>query len=138
MYALPKETEDRLEQIAGLPTDRDGNGTAEVKSTTVRRTRSVLGQVRSVGTDLNAPFISPTRDGRMILEWKNGAGGELIIDIPGSPERSVRFLLIETTPNGEETETEAEIGDTWSIQTVVQRLTGNSQTRAEGGQATEP
>ena len=88
MYALPKETEDRLEQIARLPAGWDGNGTAEVNPSTVRRTRSVLEQVRSVGTDLNAPFISPTRDGRMILEWKNGAGGELIIDIPGSPNEA--------------------------------------------------
>ena len=134
MPSLPVEVAMELERLANLPADWDGSGIASLDPTTVERTRFVLRLAFLFGgSDIPVPFISPTRDGRMILEWETEPSRELIIDVPGSPERRIRFLLVEPNKEGEETEIESEISDTWSIQGIVRRLMANLQTEKTTG-----
>ncbi len=129
MPPLSAEIVEQLERLTSKPANWDGNGIVALDPITVERTRYVLELAFLFGgTVLPVPFISPTRDGRMILEWETEPGRELIIDVPESPERHIRFLLVEPNKEGEETEIESEISDTWSIQGIVRRLMASPRT----------
>ena len=132
---LPQEVEEALARIAGLPADWDGHGTVAVDPATIERTEYVL-RVAFLfgGGHLPAPFIGPAYDGRMILEWDDETGKELIVDVPASLDARIRFLLVEPDLEGAETEIEAEISDRWSIQGIMRRLLGNRVTARYTGQ----
>lgn len=123
---IPQEITDRLEYLARLPENWDGDGIGKVTQYTINRAKSVLEVAfATVEGPLPIPFISPAYDGMLVAEWRTAAGKELIIDIPTSPDDSPGFLLVEPQPSGEELETDAEIGDAWSIQKVISRLVAN-------------
>jgi hypothetical protein len=129
MPSLPTAVATELERLSELPANWDGNGITPLNPTTVERTWYVLGLAYLFGgSDLPTPFMSSSRDGRMILEWETEPGRELIIDVPESLESQVRFLLVEPNEEGEETEIESEISDSWSIQGIVRRLMANPRT----------
>ena len=128
MLPLPTEVATELERLANLPANWDGNSVAALDPTMVERTRLVLGYAfRFGGSYLPIPFMSPSREGHMILEWETEPNRELIIDVPEYPEQRIRFLLVEPNKEGEETEIESEISDEWAIQGIVRRLVANRQ-----------
>lgn len=125
---LPEAVEADLSRLAQLPDNWDGAGTAALNESTINRTRLLLGLVFIYGGEhLPFPFLSSAHDGSVILEWETETGNELIIDVPSSPAAPIRFLLVEPTMSGVESEIESEISDIWSIQAIVQRLKGNQR-----------
>jgi hypothetical protein len=134
MPPLPVALDTELERLLRLPANWDGNGIAALAPTTVERTRFVMKLALFFGgSDLPDPFMSSTRDGRMFLEWETEPGRELVMDVPESPERQIRFLLVEPDEEGRETEIESEISDSWSIQGIVRRLMANPRTEGTTG-----
>ena len=126
---LPQQVTEDLARIASLPADWDGHGTAAVAPITIERTEYVLQVAFLFGSGhLPVPFIGPAYDGRMILEWDDATGKELIVDVPGSLDARIRFLLVEPDFEGTETEIEAAISDRWSIQGIIGRFLGNQVT----------
>ena len=73
------------------------------------------------GTALPEPFIAPTSDGGLQVEWKSSTGKELIIEVPPD-EGPSGFLLIEPLPSGEEHETEGTLGQHYSLRALMLRL----------------
>jgi hypothetical protein len=131
MSPLPPEVESELERLSELPTDWDGNGTVALDQATVARARFVLGFAFFFGGEaLPVPFLSPTRDGRLILEWELEPGRELIVDVPKPPDAPIRFLLVEPEADGGEAEIESEISDKWSMQGIVYRFLANRPTQS--------
>ena len=123
MSLLPPKVEADLERLANLPANWDGNGTSALDPATVARARFVLGFAFSFGgEELPVPFLSPSRDGRLILEWELEPSRELILDVSGSPDSPIRFLLVEPEVEGGESEIESEISDKWSMQGIVRRF----------------
>ena len=131
MSRLPSEVEAELERLADLPADWDENGTVALGKATIARTRFVLGFAFFFGGEsLPVPFLSSTRDGRLILEWELGPSRELIMDVPKSPDAPIRFLLVEPEAGGRESEIESEISDKWSMQGIVYRFLANRPTQS--------
>ena len=131
MSPLPPEVENELERLANLPANWDGNGSIALDPATVARARFVLGFAFFFGGEaLPVPFFSPTRDGRLILEWDIEPGRELIMDVPKPPDAPIRFLLVEPEAKGGESEIESEISDKWSMQGIVYRFLANRPTQS--------
>ncbi len=123
---LPESVEADLQRLAALPAGWDGTSIAAVTEITIERSRFFLQLAYRFGRGrLPEPFLSPAYDGRLILEWQAENGNELIIDVPHSPDGHIRFLLVEPTPTGGESEIESEISDEWSTQAIINRLVGS-------------
>ena len=126
---IPQKIEQELLEIAVLPAGWDGNGISAVTPYTANRTRCLLNIAYTWGKQgLPPPFMSPAKDGRMVLEWQNANGKELIVEIPSTEDEAIRFLLVEPTQTGDELEIESEFNDKWSTQTIVSRLLAKPQT----------
>ena len=126
---IPDPVEKQLQHIASLPAGWDDRGISAVTPWTLSRTRCLLNLAYTWGKeDLPALFMSPANDGRIVLEWQNANGKELIVEVPSTHDEAIRFLLVEPTQTGDELEIESEFNDKWSTQTIVSRLLAKPQT----------
>ena len=122
---IPGQILDRLDYLAGLPENWDGEGATAVTEFTINRIKGLLRRAYfAAGVQIPIPFISPAHDGMLVVEWKTETGKELILDVPPD-ETPPGFLLVEPSPSGDEYETDAEIGDEWPIERAIQHLLAN-------------
>ena len=120
--AFPQELSDRLEHLAQLPQNWDSYGGLPISPKAVEQAKAILREVIALGgKDFPLPFIGPSGDGTLVLEWKTPAGQELILDIPLG-EEPLPFLLVEPQGPEGEVETEGVIGKTWPLAEVIRRL----------------
>jgi hypothetical protein len=63
-----------LDRIASLPSDWDGHGSVRPNSTAIERARQFLEDAYLDTTSIGwqAPFISASEEGEIVLEWWNG------------------------------------------------------------------
>lgn len=122
---LPQEILNRLQYLAALQSDWDGEGASQVNRAIIDKVKNLLlnAYIAGDGT-LPSPFIGPTHDGMIVVEWTTDSGNELILDVPPDGA-SPGFLLVEPQASGEEQEIEAEIGDEWPIERVIRKFMGN-------------
>jgi hypothetical protein len=119
---MPPELSERLNRLATLPQNWDSYGAVPMHPKTMNRVRSVLLEILALGGEgLPLPFIAPSPDGGIELEWKTTSNKELMLDIP-PVEGHMAFLLVEPTDSGDEQETEGKIGDLYTLEEVVRRL----------------
>ena len=119
---IPREILDRLDYLATLPPNWDNDGASAVSELTVNRVKQLLRRAYTAGGNrLSVPFISPAHNGMLVVEWKTSTGKELILDVPPN-ETPPGFLLVEPSPSGDEFETDAAIGDEWSIEKVIHQM----------------
>jgi len=122
---LPAEILERLEGLARLSEDWDGEGGLPIAAATIEKLKELLRRAVIVGGDnLPTPFISPSHDGMLVSEWKTESGKELILDVPAG-DNVPGFLLIEHEASGKELETDAELVGEWSIERVIRRFMDN-------------
>ncbi len=92
--ALPKELSDRLDHLAGLPQNWDSYGASPINPKVIQRVRAILREILvSGGEDVPLPFIAPSGDGGLELEWTSVSGKELMLELPPG-DRPVAFLLV--------------------------------------------
>lgn len=119
---LPQEIVLRLRHLGTLPEDWDGYGAHSISRNALQKAASALvnswGQIQG---RLDAPFIAPSPDGGLSLEWKTPRGGELLVDVPPEGE-PLTFLLIELDSSGEETSTEGIIGAEYHLEALLRKL----------------
>ena len=119
---LPAELSQRLEHLASLPQNWDSYGAAPICPTVIKRAREVLQEALAVGgNDIPLPFIAPSPDGGLELEFETESRKELMLDIPPA-EGPLAFLLVEPTSQGQERETEGTINGSHSLEEVIKRL----------------
>ena len=118
---LPQEILERMDYLAKLPNNWDGEGATPVSQVTINRLKELLERATANVGDLPAPFISPAHDGMLVAEWDIPGGKELIIDVPlgTSP---LEFLLTEIGDAGEEIEIDGEIGAPWTVGNLFRRF----------------
>lgn len=120
--ALPQELSDRLAHLATLLPNWDSYGAVPISSDAITRTKAILRRILALGDKgIPLPFIGPSGDGTLVLEWKTPAGKELILDIPLG-EEPLPFLLVEPQGPEGEVETEGVIGETLTLAEVIRRL----------------
>ena len=127
--SLPWEVFERLTYLAELQENWDGEGAPPVAPKTLAKTRAILQKAYDLGVSvLPRPLMAPGYNGMVGIEWETGFGTELIIDVP-SEDEPIQFLLVE--PNNDEngTETEGEIGETWTWEVLIHRLLGKASHR---------
>ena len=119
---VPSETLSALRSMKNLPDNWDGDGASPIDEATVTRAEQLIRQAFLASPKrLKPPSIAPGYGGMIVAEWSGPAGTELILDIPAENEPP-GFLLIEISPAGDELETDAYLGDAWSIQDLIARL----------------
>lgn len=112
----------RLLDLLRLPPGWDGYGARPVSLSAASRAASVAtGALKLRASALPEPFIAPTPDGGLQLEWKSPQGKELILEIPPGPGEPT-FLLVEPTTSGEERETQGTIGQPHSLRELLLRF----------------
>lgn len=119
---LPLALEQRLEQLRQLPEGWDSYGACRVSDKAIRKAKSVLLRASTIiGFGfLKELFISPCTDGGLEIESDLASGKELFLDIAPTGE-SITFLLVETTPEGEEKEKEGEIQEIEDLDKLLRR-----------------
>ena len=121
----PSETLTALERIKELPDNWDGDGASRIDEKTVEKAQQLIREAFLAAPDkLKPPSIAPGFGGMIVAEWSGPEGRELILDIHPGDEASA-FLLVEHSPDGEEIETDEELGSTWSMRDLIVRLIGN-------------
>lgn len=119
---LPPELSDRLNRLATLPQNWDSYGAAPISPEAIQTARGILRSVFALGgTSIPLPFVAPSPDGGIELEWKTTSNKELMLEIPPM-EGWIGFLLVELNDSGDEQETEGKIGDLYTLEEVVRRL----------------
>ena len=122
---LPKIVTDRLETLARLPDNWDGDGASSISPDTITKVKLVLREAISVSEDaLPMPSIAPGYGGLVVLEWGTASGNELLLDVPPEDEPP-GFLLVERDVGGTKTEIDAEFGEEWTVQKVILRFLSN-------------
>lgn len=120
--SLPPELSDRLNRLATLPQNWNSYGAAPINPEAKQRARGIIRRVLALaGKDIVLPFVAPSPDGGIELEWITSSGKELMLEIPPNGE-PIAFLLVEPTGTGGEHETEGTIGDLYTLKEVVRRL----------------
>ena len=105
---LPKALTDRLRELLKLPNNWDSYGAPCISEVALKTAESLLRRAFiSVGSELPVPFVSPTLDGGVGMEWKLESGKELLLEI--EPDSSVSYLLVIPRPSGGEDEYEEDI-----------------------------
>ena len=89
----------RLLGFLSLREDWNGYGEQPIHESAVKRAVAVLNDVCPMGPE---PWVVPTSDGRVQIEWASG-GFEIEVEIP--PTGPAQILIVE--PSGEETEMSA-------------------------------
>ena len=121
---IPSETIRALNRIKELPDDWDGDGASKIEEETVSKATSLIREAfLASSSKLEPPSVAPAFGGMIVAEWSGPGGRELILDIPPGDEPP-GFLLVEPSDDGNEIETDAEIGNFWSIRDVIARLNG--------------
>lgn len=120
--ALPQEILDRLAHLAILPANWDSYGGSPINPKAVEKAKTILLEALAMGGEgIPLPFIAPSPDGGLELEWTTSSGKELMLEIPPE-EGPVAFLLVEPTVSGEEEETEGTLGESYTLDEVIRRL----------------
>jgi hypothetical protein len=108
--------------LARLPQNWDSYGASPINPEAIQKARGILRSVFALGgTSIPLPFVAPSPDGGIELEWKTTSNKELMLDIP-PVEGHMAFLLVEPTDSGDEQETEGKIGEPYTLEEVVRRL----------------
>jgi len=120
--SLPLATEQRLEELKQLPEGWDGRGAHQVSDRAITKAKLILQRASTIiGFGfLKESFISPCTDGGLEIESDLASGKELFLDIAPTGE-SITFLLVETTPEGEEKEKEGEIQEIEDLDKLLRR-----------------
>ena len=120
----PRETLTALGRIKELPDNWDGDGASRIDDKTVEKAQQLIRKAFLAAPDrLKPPSIAPAFGGMIVAEWSGPEGRELILDIhPG--DEAPGFLLVERSPDGDEIETDEQLGLTWSIRDLIVRLIG--------------
>ena len=121
---IPFETLDALKAMVELPDNWDGNGALAIPEETVKKAIKILDEAYHLPPgSLPDPSVAPAFGRMIVAEWTGPNGNELILDIP-SGDKPPTVLLVERDEQGNEEETDREIGNYWSIREVVVRLLG--------------
>jgi hypothetical protein len=121
-YPIPSETLSALERIKNLPDNWDGDGAPRIAEGTVAKAERLIREAFLASPNrLRPPSVAPAFGGMIVAEWAGPRGRELILDIPAGDDPP-GFLLIEISPEGEELETDDQVGHAWSIQDLITRL----------------
>lgn len=119
---VPKETLSALNAIKNLPDNWDGDGTSRIDVATVAKAERLIRQAFLTSPRrLMPPSVAPGFGGMIVAEWSGPTGIELILDIPPGDDPP-GFLLVELSPEGDELETDDQLGHSWSIRDLIARL----------------
>jgi hypothetical protein len=122
---IPSETSRSLERIKELPDNWDGDGASRINEKTVSKAERLIREAFMTSPNkLDAPSVAPGFGGMIVAEWSGPEGRELILDIPPGDE-APGFLLVERSTEGNEIETDDELGPTWSMSELIARLLGD-------------
>ena len=122
---IPSETLRALEKIKELPDNWDGDGASRIDEKTVSKAERLIREAFLASRKrLTPPSVAPAFGGMIVAEWSGPEGRELILDIPAGDDAS-GFLLVEHSPEGEELETDDELGTSWSMRELITRLLGD-------------
>ena len=113
---LPPELAERLRHLATLKDGWDDDSLG-ITRRAVRRAAAILQQAQAVlGYDAGTPFIAPSPDGGLSLEWKVRGGDVLLIDV--QPDARPERFFIWRRSDKEETRNGV-IADAKSLQEVL-------------------
>ena len=105
---LPKSVLDRLNTLAQLPQNWDSYGAPPISDSAIQEAKSVLLKACTPrGFELPLPFVSPTGEGGIGMEWKLESGKELLLEVSSNAE--VSYLLVTPLPDGGEEEIDRDI-----------------------------
>ena len=115
--------EQRLRDLTQLLEGWDSYGSPYISDEAIDRTKSLLEEVSTkAGIQLaSEAFIAPCPDGGLQVNWDLGQGKELVVDIPPT-EEPIAYLLTETMPSGEQSETEGHIRGTADLNNLFSRV----------------
>ena len=119
---IPSEALSALARIKNLPDNWDGDGASRINESTVAKAEQLIREAFLASPKrLKPPSVAPAFGGMIVAEWSGPGGRELILDIPAG-DAPAGFLLVEVSPEGEELETDDQLGHAWSIQDLIARL----------------
>ena len=119
---IPSEALSALARIKNLPDNWDGDGASRINESTLAKAEQLIREAFLVSPKrLKPPSVAPAFGGMIVAEWSGPGGRELILDIPAG-DAPAGFLLVEVSPEGEELETDDQLGHAWSIQDLIARL----------------
>ena len=114
---IPEDVAERLQYLASLPEGWD-DGASSISDRAIGRARHIIQKaVRIFGQTAGDPFIAPSPDGGLSLEWKVRGGNVLIIEVPPEPDED-SFLFIQRESPGQEQVIRGLVGQTHSIEDV--------------------
>ncbi len=120
---LPRVLSERLKRFAQLPQNWDSYGAPPISGRVIDEARNVLKRAcTSSGFDLPIPFVSPTPEGGIGMEWKLESGKELLLEI--SSDGSASYLLVVPRPDGEEEDREDDIRSTEDLDELFENIKG--------------
>ena len=120
--ASPKASE-RIRKLATLEPGWDGYGGEPPTEQAIETTARLLIAVYSLTHGkLDSPFIAPSPDGGLDLEWELDSGTELMLVIPPTGTE-VRYLLDKTTSSGDTLESEGILAEDGALNALVSQLT---------------
>jgi hypothetical protein len=94
---VPGRLEIQLREAEQLAEGWDGYGAHPITSKAIETARNILSRADSWNV---LPFVSPTRDGGVGMEWPLDGGKELLLEV--SRDAEISFLLVVSGPDGEE------------------------------------
>ena len=116
---IPEDVSERLKYLASLPEGWD-DGASGISERATGRARHIIQKAVSIlGPTAGDPFIAPSPDGGLSLEWKVRGGNVLIIEVPPEPDED-SFLFIQRESPGQEQVIRGLVGQTHSIEDVLQ------------------
>ena len=114
---------ERIRKLATLEPDWDGYRGDPPTVESIRMTAMLLLAIHRLAQGLlDDPFISPSPDGGLGLEWGLDSGAEIVLIIPPTGT-DIRYLLDEPTSSGDNIESEGVLPKDATLSGLISRLT---------------
>jgi hypothetical protein len=123
LQATNQRAAERIRKLAKLEPDWDGYGGDPPTAEAIKMTAMLLLAIHKLAHGLlDGPFISPSPDGGLGLEWELDSGAELVLIIPPTGT-DIRYLLDEPTSSGNIIESEGVLPKNATLSDLLSRLT---------------
>jgi hypothetical protein len=114
---------DRIRKLTNLEPDWDGYGGDPPTAEAIKMTAMLLLAIHRLAHGLlDSPFIAPSPDGGLGLEWEMDSGAELALIIPPTGT-DIRYLLDEPTSSGNIIQSEGMLQRDATLSELLVRLT---------------
>lgn len=114
---------ERIRKLAKLERGWDGYGGDPPTEEAIKTTATLLSDTSKLTHGLlKIPFIAPSPDGGLALEWELDSGAELMLVIPPT-DTDIRYLLDEPTNTGNIKKSEGALPQDATLTELIRRLT---------------